>query len=1363
MANSKTILAALLLFPVMAMANDPYVPPVLEEWTDWVLHGQEWRTCPMRYDASSASAEGRICSWPGTLALEVTERGLSFSQTWTVYGKPRLVPLPGSVRHWPGSVSVDGRPALVLSRNNVPAIELAPGEHRVSGRMRWEERPGVIQVPAQLGLIELRVDGRRIESPEVDRDRLFLGQRASAAAVTQDALDTKVYRLLVDELPGELVTRLRIDVSGSVREVLFGPLLPESYAPVSLGGQLPARFEPDGRLRVQLRPGRWQLELKARAPGSVDALTVPSGGSNLPDSEILSYLAVDRLRVTAPEGLVPVDPTRVDVPNEWQSFPAFRLTEGDELTIVERSRGIVDVANTLSLNRRMWADFDGRGLTVRDRITGEMLEDWRLDMQTPYELQSAEVDGQQILVTEGADDGQRGVEIRQPAVRLETLARTEDRGAIPVSGWDTRFTSIQTELNLPPGQRLLAAPGADSANGSWLREWQLLDIFLLLIITASAWKLLGRSAGIVAFAGLALSYHEAGAPSWLWLNLLATAALLRVAPAGKLSAALKGYFFLGLLSLVIALLPFAADQLRAGLYPQLDRGLYSAPGSQSGSSVLGSDMATVPPAAEPAALERQAVRRAGEAADLVEELVVDAPALALAASVSSQKRFARFEANALVQAGPGVPEWRWNSYRLAWSGPVEAGQTHRLIVVPTWLLSVWRFAAVLLLAAFAAFLFAEAFNRRLRLPGGSGFAAASGVVLIMLAGGGALAPAPAGAEIPDPALLGELERRLTEPHPCEPRCADIVSARITVEPAALAIELGIHASVDVVVPVPGLSKDWTPSRVALDGELVDGAVRDGGVLLVPVPAGQHRLLLFGSLPERASVEVAFPENPRTVEITASGWSYSGLSEGRLIAGSLTLEREREESEPQRETVWESTQFPQFVRISRRLDFGIEWGVTTTVQRVAPATGAIEIDVPLLDGESVLAESLEVRDDIATVTMPPGQSLVRWESTLPSTSPLELTAPDGSEAEEVWYVAAGSVWHLDFDGVPENLGDARASDARVAEFNPRPGETLRISARRPAASPGATIALDSLRMNTSVGRRLAETGVSFHYRATRGDQHVIQLPEGAELTAVIVDNRREPLRAVNGALTLPILPGTHQVRLEFSEPRAAGFVTRSPALDLGLPASNVSLTLAPERNRWLLFASGPALGPAVLYWSELVVLFGLALLLGRVSWTPLRTPHWLLLALGFSTFNWPVLGLVVAWLLATGARERWPLELKGLRFNALQVGFALLTLAALGAILVSLPAGLLGQPDMHVVGNGSRAGLLNWFADRSPGALPTASFVSLPMWTYKALILVWALWLSFALLRWLPWVWKVFARDGLWQSMKRRGAGVPRRE
>ena len=47
-----------------------------------------------------------------------------------------------------------------------------------------------------------------------------------------------------------------------------------------------------------------------------------------------------------------------------------------------------------------------------------------------------------------------------------------------------------------------------------------------------------------------------------------------------------------------------------------------------------------------------------------------------------------------------------------------------------------------------------------------------------------------------------------------------------------------------------------------------------------------------------------------------------------------------------------------------------------------------------------------------------------------------------------------------------------------------------------------------------------------------------------------------------------------------------------------------------------------------------------------------------------------------------------------------------------------------------------------------------------MWAYKALILAWALWLSFALMRWLPWVWRSFAEGGLWQAKAKAASDAP---
>jgi hypothetical protein len=320
--------------------------------------------------------------------------------------------------------------------------------------------------------------------------------------------------------------------------------------------------------------------------------------------------------------------------------------------------------------------------------------------------------------------------------------------------------------------------------------------------------------------------------------------------------------------------------------------------------------------------------------------------------------------------------------------------------------------------------------------------------------------------------------------------------------------------------------------------------------------------------------------------------------------------------------------------------------------------------------------------------------------------------------------------------------------------------LTLTATRPEASTGSTLAFDSVGLSVSHGNRSSDTTLTLSYRSTRGAQHVLRLPERAEVKSVTIDGRSQTMRAENGELTLPILPGEHNIQVEWRANGEMGVRTATPAVDIGAPAGNIEMSLTKPRDRWLLGTRGPQLGPAVLYWSELAVLILFALILGRIGLAPLTSWHWLLLGLGFSTFSWPALGVVVFWLLACGVRERWQTDVNWWRFNLIQTAIGGLTVIALLYVVTTLPQGLLGTPDMHVIGHGSYGDVLNWFADRSDSALPVASVITVPLWFYKALILAWALWLSFALLRWLPWVWQCFSSQGYWRSRKGEGLRPP---
>jgi hypothetical protein len=1348
----RLILIALLI-PAAAFAVDPYVPEDLQDWQAWVLHDKEYRDCPILFDRAATKRDDFVCVWPGQFELSVDANGGKFTQQWSVYAEQQWVRLPGDANYWPHEVVANGRSVSVVLRDNVPSVFLEPGIYRLGGSFEWDERPGNLNLPWQTGLIALTVDGQSVDRPDRTTRGVFLGERKQETQA-RDSVVSHVYRLVSDDIPTRLTTVVRIQVSGGVREELFGPLLPDGFVPLTINSQLPVKLEPDGNLRVQVRPGSWAITLRARATGVLNDIGMPVPVTNLPDTEIWSYKSNNDLRVTAAEGRSPVDPLQVDVPVGWQELPAFQISTDASLQIVERSRGITSAENELNLSRTMWLAFDRSSFVVNDEITGVMRTAWRLDMAAPFALLTAAADEENLLITDGNGAGQSGVELRYPDLDLMTVARMDAGGAMPATGWDTRFASAETQLNLPPGHKLLAAPGVDDAAGSWVSQWQLLDFFLVLIIAISTWRLFGRSAGIIALAALILSFHEMEALAWLWLNVLVAIALMRVAPAGRLRQIVRVYQVASAALLLITLLPFIAAQLRVAVYPQLEAqrpsfGVFSSPADKFGDEADGRLMEVRRDA--PAAAEVKQRLNANRASSSLEEIVVSGNL------IDSSYEYSRYAPDAIVQAGAGIPSWQWNSYRLSWSGPVASDQTMRLMIMPRWLVSTMRFVEVLMLLLFVAVLAAEILKRRFKLPGGLliGKAAASSIAAIGLLALTLMPGQPAHAELPDAEILRALEARLLQAPECAPRCAEMVAADIAIEENSIRMTLSINALEAVAVPLPGSSAGWRPAAVLLDGTAAGQITRGPGqALWLRLLPGRHTVVLTGPIPAVDSLEIPFATPPRVVVTSSDGWFVAGIKDRRLLSGSLQLTRLQSDDGDDGVVRWESSRFPPFVEVTRTLQLDLDWHVTTTVTRIAPAQGALTLELPLVAGESVISENMTVSDGKILVSMAPNENRVSWNSNLKLVTPLTLAAAPDVPWQEQWAVVASNIWHTEFNGVPESEAQYQSDDARTALFYPRAGEELTIVTTRPTGSAGATLAFDSVDMHTRHGDRSSDTTLNLKYRSTRGTQHEVQLPATAELTNVVIDGENQSLRALDGKLILPILPGEHDVTIFWRNSGDVTMRTATPDVDIGAAASNIELRLDLPGNRWLLGTHGPRLGPAVLYWSELIVLLLVAVVLGRTRLAPLKTWHWLLLGLGFSTFAWSALVWVVLWLLASGARERWNADTSWWRFNLVQLGFAGLTIIALLTIVFNLPSGLLGMPNMNVIGNGSYGNALKWFADQSTSVLPTASVWSAPLWVYKVFILGWSLWLSFALLRWLPWVWRSFSSQGYWRPRER---------
>jgi len=1345
-----------------APAAEAALPDALRDWRGWVLAGEEHRACPWLASPGRAAGnrEAYRCAWPGRLMLEVGARGGEFSQLWQVEADS-WVALPGNAQQWPHDVTIDGRRGAIVARNGIPHARLAPGEHRIAGRFEWTVRPESIAVPAEAGLIDLAVDGARVAAPTRSGDTLLLGARQGTQQPA--SFDLQVHRLLADDNPVQLVTRLTLRATGASREVLLGPVLPAGFAAIALDSPLPARVEPDGRLRVQLRAGVFGIELVARALDGATQIARPVAGEAWPLDEIWSFAGNDRLRVAALEGGESIDPAQADVPAQWRTWPAVRVSPDAAIGIVERSRGMASLDdNRLELHRQLWLDFDHAGFTALDQLGGSMRSGWRLDMRAPWSLGSARLAGEPLLVTQGAGEGMSGVELRSPELALQTVARSAGaRGALPATGWATRFEAVSGELHLPPGHRLVAAPGVDSAPGAWLERWGLWNLFGVVIIAVFVGWLAGKPAGALAFVALALTYQDAPQVIWLWGNLLAALALARAAPEGRLRNFAAGYRTVAFALLAIALLPFMWGQLRLALHPQLDSD-YSAGWDLQTSMPVPFPAAARAPAAPPPMARDMAVSEmaiAEDEAQAARDRNSEAKVIVTGSRASSAERYAP---GTVVQAGPGIPQWRYRSYAYGWSGPVEPSQTARFLVAGPVVLAVWRVAGVLLLAALFAVLLAGAGPRWSQyLPakwrpwlardlarGAAPLLAALCLAVALVAGS-----PPAAAQLPDANLLGELKARLTKPADCEPTCAELLAARVEVDAARLTLAIDASALARLAVPVPAVPGAWLIDSVTVDGA-PSPVLRRGADdnLWVPLQPGARTIVVSGRIASTDTLQLVFPWPPKRVAVTATGWDVAGISDGRLPGSTLDLSRRAAAGAEPAAGVETAAEFPPFVRVVRRFEIGTETRVETRVERIAPQRAAFSLPVPLLAGESVLTENIEVRGgNAALAVFPAGVASVGWSSALPRAQSLTLEAAAADARHvEAWEFAVDAQWHATFDGFAATLPQDLAGEW-LFEFHPRAGERLTANFERPAAAPGAPLAIESVERALAIGKRSTDATLLVRYRATQGGRHTVKLAPQVRVTAVSVDGEALALRPENGELSIPILPGEHTVTVAGTHAGGVGTIVKPEPLDLGVPASNVRTTLSLPADRWALFAAGSGVGPAILYWSELVAFLLTAWLIGRSGRSPLRTHEWVLLGLGLSTLSWGVLALVAFWLFAMQWRAGWAGQVARWRFNTVQVLLVALSFFAVSSLLFSgIRDGLLSTPDMGVTGPGSGGNQFAWFQDRTGGALPQPMVLSLPLWVFKALVFAWAVWAAFAVLRWLRAAWNAWKSGGYWK-------------
>lgn len=1336
------------------------IPEVLTPWKGWVLKGHEEQLCPFPYN----NQEQHFCVWPTDLKLSVGSQKAPFVLKVVNYMEA-WVTLPGDNEYWPQDIKVNQKVFPVSTHQGLPAVLLPTGEYTIEGVLNWERVPDFIQIPVNVGTVNLTINDKVIDQPDRDKTGKIWLSRQNQSHVEhkeQDSITLQVYRLFKDDVPLEQTIVLRLRVAGVAREEIIGPVLLTHSVPLSINSPLPSRLEDSGLLRLQVKPGVWEITIKSRFLGKQDKIDFQGHAAPWPQNEIWSFAQQNALRLVDIQGAQSIDPQQTDMPMAWREYPAYLLEKDKSLTFKEMRRGQeARRAEQLNLQRRMWLDFSGKGYTLEDMMTGTVEQHWRLSQLRPYQLGRVSIDGQDKLITQ-VGDGAPGVEIRQGTLNLTAVSRiNEVPSKLPAVGWDVDVQSLSTQLHLPPGWMLLGAWGVDTANEAWIQQWTLLDFFLVLIIAAAVLRLLGWRWGLVALLMITLTYQERSAPVYSWLNLIAALALVVVLPdTSKAKRWILYYFRLSFIYLLILAVPFMAMQIRNALYPQLTLPNGYPMAIQEG--VVMSKVAGAPQAAMEAMnvpLGRQKM--------FEDRGVVAGGANAQDSVAKEEKRLDDYDPNAKLQTGPSVPIWYWNQFNLTWNGPVQMDQTLKLWLLSARVTSMLKVLQVLLMFALIYGLFkaSVAQARNITPPENRKAPQVTLIALFMLGtlSLSVLTPDVKAAEIPDETLLTQLRERLLEPPTCLPECAEINRMQVEANANTLVLRIKANVTSAVALPIPSTLDKWVPRSVLVNNVLAKNLQYDSNQQLwLNLPTGVHDVVMEGLIGDQDKFEIGIPLKPKDISQSANGWTIEGINRHQLQGNHLYFNRVKQADEATKtpNANLQASRIPPFVILTKTLKLGLDWEVVNQLQRVAPTQGAIDISIPLLAGESVLSDKVQIKEGKAWVTLGTQENQVVWRSKLSPSKTIKLVAVNDPSLKQIWQVDAISQWHVAFEGIPM-IHQSNQANRYMPRFEPWNGETVTIEVTRPLPVPGNTVTIDDSRLAVAPGKRMSHGSLGFTARASEGGAHIFRIPASAVLQDVLVNGLSQPINMKQGEITVPLNPGSQRIEVQWQEPHPISLFYCTPAIDLAMPSSNGVIDLSISKDRWILLLGGPVVGPAVLFWGLLVVILAGAIALGRSNLTPLRSWQWFLLALGLTLATPIAIIIVVAWFVAMNKRREISATLSIAAFQWIQVGLVLLTLIFIVSLFTSISDGLLGSPRMQLAGpvinivqslfNDPQMYQLQWYQDISKDNLAQAWVISLPMYVYRILMLLWALWLAFSLVKWLRWGWESFATQGYWKE------------
>lgn len=1386
------------------------LPDSLKDWSNWATDGYRKNNCHYRFD----NAGEKFCYYISELDLNINKNAMSFTEKVSLMDDG-YVRLPGSVSLFPYSVKINDKEIPVVNIDSFPYLFLEKGEHTIVGEAKTVGNIRTLNIPNDVAILNIKKDGKTLDFVDNDGNGLLRLDSKTAQKTETDAIDVLAFRKIEDTIPMKMTLSMDLNVSGKDRLETFKNIIPENFAIVNISSNIPAYVQKNSDLVAEVKSGRWNITIEFR---QLKESLEFSTRNLVNDNEIWVFVGnQDRRIIQMPESMVSIQTKNTLLPEHWKIYPAYSIDRNSKIKLNAVSyntpqEDIVDLVRNIKLS------FDGKFYSINDSLRASLRNDGRMYLEKPFILSSISIDGVPQAITKIKGENINGFEIRRGNYNIATNSRIARNGdKIAASGYNTITNNVIWNLDLAPGYSLFYINGADYVSNSWVSNWNLLNIFMVILLTVFFYYLFDIKKAVLGAILVLLLHHLLPQFTMACFILCGNVLIERYVASGTLISKINSYVKYTLLSLMsLTLVSFMIIHIRWAIYPSLARpdiDEYFANFLGFGfllnfyivsaiifflSSIFDKEKErTVAKVIKVVGViylviyavnifttnktyyrERYTFERRFMETDSAELAMVNEDHMiergrmikkesklasnSLASGVKMQMNGGiqyqnQNVAKNKIQTGLGFPNWSGlSTIRVELKGPINSLDKFNIFLISPFMNVILAFAR-LLLAIYVIYFISNINVDAAKYKFDTIKRAFYTILLMVLVGlnipsnlnAKELINTTKSEATPSQEMIQQLRQKLTkETVPtCIPFCISIPNGSIANVDNKVTLNLSIHAADSIVIPLPMLqannSNGVEVTSIKNNGKDAKNVIKKYGAIFLQLQEGVNNIAMEMTLNDSSNKFFLSSITPiNYLKNNLKGFKLDGDS-NRNQSFQITRivnDDKKIKSNFSKNPMLSKINIETFFTINRFINLGNTWQITTIVVRNNNIDENATVDVPLLANEKVINTDGKLSNNSLLLSFTPNETRKEFTSIIPTEGVINLNYTDGIvNYNEVWSLNVDFMWNFKTEGLKPI-----ASDDQQLLFYPSSGDNLKIFVSQPEGVDGNIITFKKVDYKFKPGRTMQELKVSLLAESSESSFHKILIPSGSEVKNLRINGDNYPIMLNQNDLVLPINQGITNIDLTINLNKNISNVLKFPAINLKAPAVDITEEAYVPVSRWILFTNGPLTGPSVLFWTQIPIWLCVAYILSRFVFIPLSFVQWFILLFGLSQTNILFTAIIISWFVVISLKNYL---IDNFGYKRLVYGCVIaISLLFLYSLFEGVSNGLLGTWNMKIIGNnsqliyenGNQLWKLIWYQDLSNGELPQAKIISLSIWIYRAMMVVWSIWLSFSLVRWIKW-------------------------